>query len=61
MNNFEFIPYGTQDINNEDIKAVNLVLKSDFLTQGPEIKKFEEAISAKVHAKYSLGRRQILL
>ena len=55
MNNFEFIPYGTQDINNEDIKAVNLVLKSDFLTQGPEIKKFEEAISAKVHAKYSLA------
>ena len=51
----KYIPYGTQDINNEDIKAVNDVLKSDFLTQGPEIKKFEEAISAKVNAKYSLA------
>tara|TARA_B100000900_G_scaffold415958_1_gene448126 strand:- start:8499 stop:9680 length:1182 start_codon:yes stop_codon:yes gene_type:complete len=55
MNIPKYIPYGTQDINNEDIKAVNDVLKSDFLTQGPEIKKFEEAISAKVNAKYSLA------
>ena len=31
------IPYGKQDINSEDIEAVINVLKSDFLTQGPQV------------------------
>ncbi len=38
------IPYGCQDISEEDIQAVVDVLKSDFLTQGPAVPKFETAI-----------------
>ncbi|EEA93477.1 UDP-4-amino-4,6-dideoxy-N-acetyl-beta-L-altrosamine transaminase [Pseudovibrio sp. JE062] len=37
------IPYGRQDISEEDIKAVERVLRSDFLTQGPAIPAFEKA------------------
>jgi UDP-4-amino-4,6-dideoxy-N-acetyl-beta-L-altrosamine transaminase len=37
------IPYGRQDITDADIEAVVSVLKSDFLTQGPAIPRFEEA------------------
>lgn len=38
------IPYGKQDINQNDIDAVIAVLKSDFLTQGPQVPAFEESI-----------------
>lgn len=39
------IPYGRQQIDDEDIQAVVSVLKSDFLTQGPAVPAFEIAIS----------------
>jgi len=39
------IPYGHQDIRAEDIDAVADVLKSDFITQGPAIPRFEEAVA----------------
>ena len=39
------IPYGRQDITENDIEAVIEVLQSDFLTQGPTIKKFEDKVS----------------
>ncbi len=39
------IPYGRQDITAEDIDAVVEVLRSDFLTQGPAVPRFEEAIA----------------
>ena len=41
----KFIPYGRQEINNEDIASVLEVLKSDFITQGPKVPLFEELIS----------------
>ena len=50
-----FIPYGRQTINDEDIKSVESVLKSDFLTQGPQIKNFEEAIATFVHSQFALA------
>ena len=37
------ISYGKQFIDEEDIKSVNKTLKSNFLTQGPLIKKFENS------------------
>ena len=37
------IPYGKQELDEEDIDAVISVLKSDFLTQGPEVENFEES------------------
>ena len=36
------IPYGRQNITEEDIKVVIETLQSDYLTQGPKIKEFEE-------------------
>lgn len=39
------IPYGRQDISDEDIEAVAAVLRSDFLTQGPAIPAFERAVA----------------
>ena len=47
------IPYGKQNINQEDIDHVVSVLKSDFITQGPAIKKFEQDIENYTGAKYS--------
>ena len=40
-----FIPYGRQSIDDNDIDAVVEVLKSDFLTQGPKVGQFEEALA----------------
>jgi len=39
------LPYGKQDINDDDIAAVVEVLKSDFITQGPKVPEFEQAIA----------------
>jgi len=47
------IPYSTQTVDKSDIKAVVKILKSKFLTQGPQIEKFEKKISQKVGAKYT--------
>lgn len=44
------IPYGRQQITGEDIDAVVRVLESDYLTQGPEVDKFEQAFAAYVGA-----------
>lgn len=41
-----WIPYGRQDIDGNDIEAVVEVLTSDFLTQGPVVPRFEEALAA---------------
>ena len=46
------IPYGKQDINSEDIEAVINVLKSDFLTQGPQVPAFEKCVADYAGAKY---------
>ena len=51
----EFIPYGCQQITQDDIDSVIKVLKSSNLTQGPVVPKFEKAISKKVNAKYSIA------
>lgn len=48
------IPYGRQHITEEDIQAVVKVLKSDFLTQGPVIPKFEQALCGYTGAKHSV-------
>lgn len=49
------IPYGRQDIQQEDIDAVVSVLQSDFLTQGPQVPLFEKAVADKVGAKHSIA------
>jgi len=49
------IPYGRQNISDDDIEAVNAVLTSDFLTQGPQVPLFEESICAVTSAKYAIA------
>ncbi len=51
----EFIPYGRQSISDDDIAAVVDVLKSDFLTQGPAVPQFEDAIRKRVKAKHAIA------
>ena len=53
MNNKKLIPYGRQDISKSDLKAVQDVLKSDFLTTGPQVPKFERLFSNYVKADYA--------
>ena len=50
-----FIPYGKQTITDDDIQGVIDVLKSDFLTTGPKVKEFEDAIAKYCGAKYCLA------
>lgn len=47
------IPYGHQNISSEDIDAVVEILKSDWLTQGPMVEKFENSVANYVGAKYA--------
>lgn len=49
------IPYGRHNITDEDIQAVVEVLKSDFLTQGPEIAEFEKAFAEYINVKYAVA------
>jgi len=47
------IPYGKQDLNDEDIMAVVEVLTSDYLTQGPKVPEFEQAIADYCHSTFA--------
>jgi len=49
------IPYGKQNITDEDIQAVVDVLKSDFLTQGPKIHEFEKRFAEYIGSKYAVA------
>lgn len=49
------IPYGRQDITQADIDAVLVVLQSDFLTQGPMVPRFEQAVATHVGAQHALA------
>ncbi len=49
------ISYGRQTITKDDIKAVTDVLRSDWLSQGPKIREFEEALCRYTGAKYAVA------
>jgi UDP-4-amino-4,6-dideoxy-N-acetyl-beta-L-altrosamine transaminase len=49
------IPYGRQIISEDDIAAVEAVLRSDFLTQGPVVPRFESAVAARVGAGHAIA------
>ena len=49
------IPYGRQEITQADIDAVAAALRSDFLTQGPAVPRFEEAIARRVGASHGVA------
>jgi UDP-4-amino-4,6-dideoxy-N-acetyl-beta-L-altrosamine transaminase len=49
------IPYGRQDISQADINAVVTVLRSDFLTQGPVVPRFEQAVASRCGAEHAVA------
>jgi len=49
------IPYGRQIISEDDIRAVEAVLRSDHLTQGPVLPRFEAAVAARVGARHAVA------
>jgi UDP-4-amino-4,6-dideoxy-N-acetyl-beta-L-altrosamine transaminase len=49
------ISYGRQDITDADIEAVVAVLRSDFLTQGPMVPRFEREVAQRTGAKHALA------
>ena len=50
-----FLPYGRQCVEADDVEAVAQVLTSDYLTTGPAVAAFEEAVAAAVGAKYAVA------
>lgn len=55
MKSHKMIPYGKQDITQQDIDSVVDVLKSDFLTQGPQVPLFEKKITEITQSKYAVA------
>src|SRR5262249_58396776 len=47
-----FLPYGRQEITDEDVEAVVDALRSELITQGPLVDRFEEALAAYVGAAH---------
>lgn len=51
----KFLPYARQTVEEDDIAAVNRVLRSDWLTTGPEVSKFEAELASATGAKFSVA------
>lgn len=49
------IPYGRQDVTQADIDAVTAVLRSDFLTQGPQVPRFEASVAGYCGVRHALA------
>lgn len=49
------IPYGRQDVTQDDIDAVVEILRSDFLTQGPAVPAFEQTLQAHCQASHAVA------
>lgn len=51
----EFIPYGRQNIDEEDIETVIEALRSDWITQGPQVEEFEARVAEYCGAHYAVA------
>lgn len=49
------IPYGHQSIDEADMQSVLAVLSSDFLTQGPQVERFEQSLATTVGARFAVA------
>lgn len=50
-----FLPYGRHNVGRDDVEAVLAVLESDWLTQGPTVARFEEALAERCGARYAVA------
>lgn len=55
MDGEPFLPYGRQTIEEEDLRAVEDVLRSDWLTQGPRVADFERALAERCGARHAVA------
>ena len=56
-----FLPYSRQNLDKNDIEAVKKVLKSNFLTQGPQIQEFEKVLQGTlIRNMQSLAQLELL-
>jgi UDP-4-amino-4,6-dideoxy-N-acetyl-beta-L-altrosamine transaminase len=55
MGEQQFIPYGRQTISEADLAAVQAVLRGPYLTQGPAVPAFEEAVAEHVSARHAVA------
>lgn len=55
MSDARFIPYGRQSIDDDDIQAVTDILRSDWLTTGPAVERFEADLCAYTGARYGVA------
>lgn len=55
INQRAYIPYGRQNINEDDIRAVIETLQSDYLTTGPRIQEFEQKVANYCGARYAVA------
>lgn len=55
QNTMNTIPYGRQHVTDQDIKAVHAVLRSDWLTQGPAVPRFESAVAERAGARHGVA------
>ena len=46
------IPYGKHNITEEDIESVTRILRGDYLTQGPEVDRFEQALASRLRVQH---------
>ena len=51
----KFLPYGRQSIDEDDVAAVLAILRSDFLTCGPQVEAFEREFAGMVGAKHAVA------
>jgi UDP-4-amino-4,6-dideoxy-N-acetyl-beta-L-altrosamine transaminase len=51
----DVIPYARQSIDDDDIAAVVAILRSEYLTQGPAVERFEDAVAAFCGAPYAVA------
>lgn len=51
----KFIPYAKQSLDEEDLQAVSAILRSDWLTQGPTIAKFESTLASFCDARFAVA------
>lgn len=49
------LPYGRQEIDDDDVRAVVEALRSDWLTQGPAVERFERALEASTGARHAVA------
>ncbi|MBP2294330.1 UDP-4-amino-4,6-dideoxy-N-acetyl-beta-L-altrosamine transaminase [Azospirillum rugosum] len=55
MSALPFLPYGRQDVDQADIDAVTAVLRGDWLTQGPTVEAFEQALAERTQAVHAVA------